>query len=162
MRIFSFEAMLFSLILLVAACQSGQSKHELDLLTYGVPIVLDVPEGTTVKKGDLGVLAEDVIVSNGDDFNMQIFISDAFSTDLKGMIASKKEDISSGPYFSKFVQEEDLGFIYETNIDSSLISYDFRFMKIIGDKEYLFQTGMLGNFTLNQVKQMFQSAKEVR
>ena len=39
------------------------------------------------------------------------------------------------------------------------MNYDFRVVKIIGDTEYDFQTGLLGKFSKEDVMKMFESVQ---
>ena len=52
------------------------------------------------------------------------------------------------------MKEED-GFIYQTAIDSSCISYGFRYIVLRGDLEITFQTGLLGTFSREEVERMY-------
>ena len=81
----------------------------------------------------------------------RFFAADANTTNAKMIVEELKKDAENNPYFSKIVSEDDDGFIYETMIDSTF-SYKFRQVRIQGDREYIFQTGLIGSFTLDQVK----------
>jgi hypothetical protein len=72
-------------------------------------------------------------------------------------IAEQKKTVENSPYFSKFIHEEDHGFIFEKKIDDNNINYDFRYIKLRGGKEYLFQTGLIGKFSEDQVRKMFEA-----
>jgi hypothetical protein len=56
------------------------------------------------------------------------------------------------------MDEDDHGFFYEKDIDGDL-RYDFRHIKILGDKEYTFQKGLIGNYTEEQVRNMYDAVK---
>jgi len=45
------------------------------------------------------------------------------------------------------------------NFDSISTNYGFKYLKIQGDKEYIFQTGLVGNFGLDDVKVMYEAVK---
>jgi hypothetical protein len=62
-------------------------------------------------------------------------------------------------YFSKIVREEEEGFIYESAFDSTTTGYGFRYIQIKGDKEYVFQTGLVGTFSLEEVENMYKAVK---
>ena len=59
----------------------------------------------------------------------------------------------------KIIEEEEVGFIYETVFDSTATNYGFKYLKIQGDKEYIFQTGLVGTFGLDDVKMMYEAVK---
>ena len=68
-------------------------------------------------------------------------------------------EIKSNAYFSKIIEEEEAGFIYSMVFDSTATNYGFKYLKIQGDKEYIFQTGLVGNFGLDDVKLMYNAVK---
>jgi hypothetical protein len=47
-------------------------------------------------------------------------------------------------YFNAIEKEWEEGFIYSMAIDSNDLSYDFRHIRLKGDKMYVFQCGMMG------------------
>ena len=62
--------------------------------------------------------------------------------------------------FQKIVKEDPNGFIYETVIDSTYISYRFYHVKIKGDKELLFQSGLRGKFTQEQAEDTYNAISQ--
>lgn len=149
-------------LLLFVACQSagdGLSMVEKDLLSYGVPITIQVPDSADIKSMDWG-LQKDITIKDG-WFNLQIFSSRALTHSMDKLKANHLDEIRRGPYFSQVMTEDPDGFIFEVTVDS-VNNYDFRHLKIQGDNEYVFQAGMLGNFTLEQIEHLYQVAKEAR
>ncbi|MEM9849306.1 MAG: hypothetical protein AAF847_15585, partial [Bacteroidota bacterium] len=63
------------------------------------------------------------------------------------------------PTFSKCVVEEEAGFVYESKIDSTTSFYGFRYIRLQGDQRYLFQSGLIGTFSLEEVNKMYASVK---
>ena len=53
----------------------------------------------------------------------------------------------------------DNGFIFEKKLSPDHLNYDFRYFKVQGDKEYVFQTGLIGKFSLEDVKGMYGAVK---
>ncbi|NRB51086.1 MAG: hypothetical protein HRU41_25670 [Saprospiraceae bacterium] len=150
-------------IIFMWACSPNASKQdwvEKDLLQYGIPMTILAPDSAEVNSSDLGGLIQDVTIKQGDDYYVQIYASDAETTDIARVKSAQLSEVKSNRYFSKIIQEETEGFIYETAIDSSLISYGFRYVRVQGDKEYIFQTGLVGNFSLEQVEKMYESVKQ--
>lgn len=126
-------------------------------MSHGFPIAMYVPEGAVIKKMDLGVM-QDLTIKAGDNYYVQIFSSDLLTLDKKVVMNEKLVEAKSHRYFSKIISEEDDGFIFEKNVDG-ILNYDFRYVKIQGDKEYVFQTGLVGNYTEEEVKVMYDSVK---
>ncbi|NRB64568.1 MAG: hypothetical protein HRU40_16325 [Saprospiraceae bacterium] len=153
-------------LLLVGAviwgCQSesGNSWKPLDLLEYGLPITVEAPDSTTVKASDLGIL-QDVTLEGVSDPNyfIQIYASKANNTDIAQIKADQVSMVRSNPYFTQIVEEEESGFIYETQIDSTNY-YSFQYVYLQGDKEYIFTTGLAKTFDLKQVEKMYVGVKQ--
>lgn len=150
---------LFMVVGLILAACSAESKYEdYDLIKHGLSIKIKAPAEPEVTVVDLGI-AKDVTVKKGDDFNIQIISSGATVYNVSDIIAEKKSEVEAGPYFSQIIQEDENGFIFEKKIDEENINYDFRAVKIIGDTEYDFQTGLLGKFSKEAVVDMYKAVK---
>lgn len=143
------------------ACQNNATTQlkELNLLQYNIPITIMAPDSAKVVAGSLSFSQDITIKSPEDNFDLQIFAYDATTTDLASVKASHLAEIKSNAYFSEIIEEEDGGFIYAMNFDSSSTNYGFKYLKIQGDKEYIFQTGLVGNFGLDDVKIMYKAVK---
>ena len=152
--------LIFLTMSVMFACKSDHTKglESLDLMSKGIPIKIMAPVGSEVLSEDFGVM-KDVTIKKGDDFYLQILASNAMTTDKTAIINGQKSDVQNAPYFSKFIQEDADGFIYEKQIDSSKINYDFRYVKLQGDREYMFQTGLIGSYSLEDVKRMYQAVQ---
>lgn len=132
---------------------------ELDLLSYGFPVKVMAPDSPTIKTFDL-VVKKDLTIQKGDDYYVQIFMGNASNYDpekVKANLITELEE--NNRYFTGVVLEEPHGFIYETSVDSTNTSYGFKYVKIRGDKEFVFQTGLLGSFTREQVENMYKAVK---
>jgi len=150
-------------VILMWACQRNGTEQdwvEKDLLQYGIPMTIMAPDSAEVNSSDLGGLIQDVTVKEGDEYYVQIYASDAETMDIAKVKSAQLSEVKSNRYFSKIIQEETDGFIYETVIDSTAINYGFRYVKVQGDKEYVFQTGLVGSFTLEQVEKMFEAVRQ--
>lgn len=154
---------LFVLLILAAACSNNASNNwqPLDLLPYGIPLTINAPEpdSAKVKKSDMGSLIQDITIRNGEDYYIQIYAVQAETNDMTKIKASLLADVKANRYYSRIVSEEESGFIYETSIDENNLNYGFRWIKLQGDMEYVFQTGLVGTFTLEQVKNMYEAVK---
>lgn len=151
------------LLVLVTAlgCKTDTSlsdMEDLSLLTYGVPITIKAPAGADVKKSNLGVF-DDVTIKAGEDYYVQLLASDATLLDVALVKQDLLADIKASRYFSSIVEDFPDGFIYEKQIDSSNTNYSFRHVKIHGDKEYIFQTGLVGQYSIDDVKTMYRAVQ---
>ena len=145
--------------LIIFSCKSdplaGMKKTE--LMQYGFPIAMFVPEGAEFKKTDYGVM-QDLTVKAPNNYYVQIFSSDLMTLDQKKVMNDKLAEAKAHKFFSKIIWEEEDGFIFEKNVDG-VLNYDFRVLKIQGDKEFVFQTGLAGNYTEDEVRAMYASVK---
>jgi hypothetical protein len=142
------------------SCDKSPSANfvDLDLMSYEMPIVIKAPADAEIKKMDL-IVQRDITVKSGDDYYVQIFESDMSTSDPNIVKEELLKDVQENPYFNALISEESNGFIYKTMIDSTQENYGFRYVRIQGDKEYTFQTGMIGQFSLEQVKSMYEAVK---
>ncbi len=154
-----FKAFCFLLLTLSLSCEpKGPELTPLDLLSQGLSLKINAPEGVEIKATDLGLI-KDVTVKNDEGYSIQIFESEARVLDATQVVSSLKEEIRNSKYFSKFISEDDHGFIFEKRVDENYINYDFRHIKIRGDKQYIIQTGLSTQFTLDEVEIMYQSVQ---
>ncbi len=143
-------------LLVFVACKKENNFVDYDLIKHGLSLKIKAPIDPEVKVVDMGI-AKDVTIKKGDNYSIQIISSSAITYDVKSLIAEKKSEVESGPYFSQIVFENENGFVFEKKISEENINYDFRAVRILGDIEYDFQTGLLGKFTKEDVLQMFKA-----
>lgn len=145
-------------ILFLFACKQDPSSdwEEVDLLKHGMPVTIKAPIDAEVKVQDLGIW-KDVTIQKDKDFYIQIICSDATLIDIAQLKANKLKEVEDGKFFSKIVEEKEDGFIFEKKITDTRINYDFRRVKVVGDKEYTYQTGLIGLFTEDQVRAMYNA-----
>ena len=154
----------FCFAILFLSCQSkSKAIHmvEKDLLPYGVTLTLQVPDSADINLTDWGLQKDITIKDPGSWYDLQIFSSKALTHNLEKLKANQLELAKGGMYFSEVVSEDPDGFIFATEIDS-VVNYDFRHFKIQGDKEYLFQSGLIGNSTLDEIKLMYEIAQNAK
>jgi len=153
--------MRFTILALLAvfsfiSCKNDANSFvDLDLMSKGLPIKIKAPADAEVTSKDMGVM-QDITVHKGDNFNLQILASNAISVDQKALLADHKKTVEAGPFFSKIVNETADGFVFEKKIDETT-NYDFRVVKVQGDKEYIFQTALVGSFSESDVQAMFNA-----
>ena len=138
--------------------ESGTQFPELDLMSYGMPIVIHAPENSQIKSMDL-VMSQDITVINGKDFNVQIFESVADVRDVQEIKKRLIEEVRNGPYFKSILKEDIAGFLYETQVDSHYVNFGFRHVRIQGDKEYVFQQGLGGKFSREAIETMYSAVQ---
>ena len=148
----------FLLLVCLFSCSSDpvQELQPLNLLKYGIPLVLLAPDSAKVKSVDMGI-AKDITVVGNDDYSIQIIASKALTNDLAKIKADQISGVKSNPFFSKIVKEEAQGFIFENAIDSARTNYGFRYIHLIGDQELVIQNGLLGIFSLEEIETMYQA-----
>lgn len=159
MRVLSF---LLLISLMISACTSdpASSLKELDLMSYGIPLKIMAPDSADIKKEDM-IVQKGVSIKKGEDYDVQIWASEASSIDVATAKANKLADVKSSRIFSKIIKEDNNGFIFENQIDSTTLYYGFYHIVIQGDNEYVFQNGLRGNFTLEQAERMYNSVKTI-
>lgn len=143
-------------ILLLSACAEPKASYpEMDLMKHGLPIKINAPADAEVEMNDM-LLMKDVTVKK-DNFYMQIFSSDVITTDVAKIKTEKLNEVKYKSSFSKIIQEDADGFIFEKMRSDSTANYDFRKIKVQGDKQYIFQTGLIGKFSEQDVRDMYES-----
>ena len=118
------------------------------------------PDSAKVETIDFGNIMKDVTVRGGDDYFVQIFASDAKTTDVGKLKSAALKDVKDEKHFSRIVEESDQGFIYESRRDSTTTYYGFRYVRLQGTKEYLLQNGFRGFFTEEQARSMYKAVAE--
>jgi len=147
------------LVLIALLCSCKEAKPvlpTLDLLSQGLPLKIKAPEDVVVASSDLGIM-KDVTVKNEEGFSIQIFESEATTLIIKDITQKIKADIEASLFFSKMVKEEEGGFIFEKKIDENYITYDFRRVQVVGDKQYVIQAGLSTQHSLENVEVMYAS-----
>lgn len=119
------------------------------------------PEKIGVVASDLTIM-KDFVITDSAGFTLQIYESEARELDATKSINELKANVSGLETFSKMILEEPTGFIYERKIGEDYINYDFRHIKVRGDKQYLFQAGIAKQFTLDQVELMYKAVQDTK
>ena len=140
----------------MSSCAEPKAKYpDFDLMSYGLPIKIKAPADAEVKFSDM-LLMKDVTLKK-DDYDMQIFASEVITLDIAKIKAEQLAGQKAKSSFSKVIQDDPNGFIFEKMRSDSTANYDFRYIKIQGDQQYIFQTGLVGKFTEQQVRDMYMS-----
>ena len=151
----------FILLICLSCTPDGHEKgwQPLDLLPHGVPVSVMAPPDAKVQSGKLGsVLLKDLTIQGGEDYHVQLFYSPAITNDIAKLKNDQLQIVQDSRYFNRIVKEEVAGFIYQSVIDSTA-SYGFRLVKLQGDLELNFQTGMNQLFTQEEAELMYEAVK---
>ena len=158
-----FYYLIIAALILLFACQNSDSKGNmkaLDLLQYGIPMTIMAPDSVAVKSGNLSFSKDVTIKGEAPGFDLQIFAYDATTTDIDAVKNEQLEQVKANPYFSKVLQNDPNGFLYEIALDSTNLSYGFKYVRVQGDKEYIFQNGMVGSFSLEDAEMMYEAVQQ--
>lgn len=152
----------FAIAVFFSACEKDPTSNwkELDLLAQGVPLTIMAPDSADVKANNLMNVIKDITVIKEPNYNVQIFASGIEAKNEAKLKEEQLAEVKANRYFSKVVTEDENGFIYETAIDSTLINYGFRYVLQQGQNEFVFQQGLMGTFTLEDVKNMYKAVKQ--
>lgn len=146
-------------VLIILSCGEKKAKFiSTDLLTHGLPMKIMAPEGAVIEFDDMGIIKE-MTIKGGDEYHVQIVSSETDLLDDKKVIEQLKKEIEGSSFFSKFIKETPTGFIFEKIVSEDYINYDFRFVKIRGDRMYTYRTGLGQQYTLDAVEQMFEAVQ---
>ncbi len=136
----------------------------IDLTDMSVPLKVEVPEGVEVNEGMMMGEFDGVKTYNyelkKDGWVMDMTMMDESPyTDKAGYIADYKDIVKSMDGFKEIVEEGENGFIYKvTNEDGE--DYNFYYVVFKDDRAIEFEAGLkFTNFTLDEVKSMYEAAK---
>jgi hypothetical protein len=152
----------FCFVVLFSACSNESSKLDLvplDLMKYGAPFTIMAPDSVSVEEED-NLISKDLVIKYGKEYDVLIQIQDAVDVNFDRLKKEQEDLVSSGKYFSRIVESDAAGFIFENKVDSSYVNYGFRYMILQNDKEYIFQSGLFGNYDLNSIEQMFEAVRQ--
>ncbi|PHI20002.1 hypothetical protein CEQ90_09680 [Lewinellaceae bacterium SD302] len=144
------------------SCQSdGKSGwQELNLMRYNIPVSIMAPDSAKVNTAEVSGVVRDVTIEDAEnDFLVQIFSGQAFTSDLARLKSAQLELVRDNPYFSRIVKEDPAGFIFENKIDSTS-AFGFRYVVYQGDLEIVMQNGMGRIFNQEAVEQMYESVSK--
>lgn len=144
--------------MIIVSCGSSTAKYpSIDLLKHGFSISVQAPVDAKIESDDFGVMKE-LTIQSGEEYNVQILKSNSNTTVVADALRGQMKMVKTDRYFTKVIEEHDNGFIFEKDIDGN-INYDFRYVKLIGDQEYIYQTGMMGTYTEEAVRTMYESVQ---
>jgi hypothetical protein len=130
---------------------------DLELNAYGIPITIQAPDSAMVQVKPYENV-RDITIRKG-WYDLQVF---EFSPSMNDPEAEKRNQLRTvrdSPGFKQVLLEEAQGFIFSSQPDSSLMRYDFRYIQLVGDKELIFQAGMSGTSSLDDVRRMYNAVQ---
>lgn len=157
----SYIGLGLALTVLFFSCAPDPSENwtEHNLIGEGVPLKVKGPEDLEVKVSTLGTM-QDITLKGSDDYSLQVFGMDVQTTDVEELVEEQKTMVREEAYFEDVVEEWEEGFIYSLQIDSSALDYDFRHVRLKGDKAYIFQCGMLGRNSKEKVDRLVEAVRK--
>jgi len=149
---------LLLIVTLSVSCKNDPKSilKPLDLHPYGIPVKIMAPDSAIVSMKDYSIM-KDITVQKDDWYYVQIFQSTTSGNDTEEIKRNQLESVRQDKNFKEIVREDESGFIYEKQLSNDQLAYDFRYIKIIGDQEIIFQTGITGIYTLENVEIMYES-----
>ena len=153
-----FLFLLSALVILACQNEKTQPLKPLNLLQYGIPLTIMAPDSATIKKENW--ISQSGVTIKAKDFDVQVWASEASVTDLPTLKASTLAEVEDERFFSRVVKEDPNGFLYENKIDSTTLYYGFRHIRVQGDRKYVIQNGLAGNFSLEQAEYMYDAIKK--
>ena len=146
-------------LLTAIGCGTGVTLEPLDLNTYHIPLSIKVPKGAKAEQHSDDNLFEDVVVKQDSTELIQILGFIATTPDIKQAISVALADKEKEPMFSKVLEQDESGFLYEIKEEDSKMGYGFLRIKIVNDREYHFQEGFATRLTKDKAKMLFDAVR---
>lgn len=159
LRSFIGLGLIFTFIFSACSPDPSEDWVEHNLIGEGVPLKILGPEDLEVKVSTLGTM-QDITLRGSDDYSLQVFGMDVQTTNIENLVEEQKDMVREEAYFEKIVEEWEEGFIYSLQIDSAALDYDFRQLRLKGDKVYIFQCGMLGRNSKEKVDRLVKAVRK--
>ena len=152
------------LLTVVGILTSCGKKDELnlvktDLLQYGVPITIKAPKTATFESSDLAGLRGVVITDSMSYFQLSAYANPITTSDVTQYKAEKLGTERARETFTKLIQEDRDGFIYESKWDEQTTGFQFVYFVVAGDKYYTLEN--IGNsiLTLEEAKRIYNAIR---
>ncbi len=138
---------------------TGSFPANVDLSAeLGAPIKIKAPADfkSVASKGIV-----DEVVVEGSNFYVQILAQDALgTTDRKALKAEAMAEVKALKEFSAIVEENEFGFVFESNWEGSTKGYNFRYFVVHGSRIFDFRTNTVANYPKEQVQAMFAAIQQ--
>jgi len=147
-----FLMLIFGLI----ACNSD-GLETISLQEHGANIDIKIPAGAEVTSEPIGYRKQ--ISVKQDKFDIIMLVGDEETRTAAEIKKEKLESVKALDIFSKVVQEDDNGFIYEINQGTGK-NYDFRYVYVKNGSSHDFRRNFVGDYTLDEVKTMYNAVRQ--
>jgi hypothetical protein len=141
------------------AASSSSFPANVDLSAeLGAPVKIKAPADfkSVATKGIV-----DEVVVEGSNFYVQIIAQDALgTTDRKALKAEALTEVKALKEFSAIVEENDFGFVFESNWEAGVKGYNFRYFVVHGNRVFDFRTNTVANYPKEQVQAMFAAIQQ--
>lgn len=143
------------------SCANDPLKNwdPVDLTPYQAKVSILAPDSAKVVADDLGVL-KDITIIKAPEYSVQLFVTQSDNPDVASLKKEQMEEVKSNRLYSKIVEENEDGFIYENKIDKNTINYGFRYFFQKDGEDYVFQQALSGIFSLEEVKNMYKAVTQ--
>jgi hypothetical protein len=142
----------------LAACLHDPYELEpLDLTQYDLPITIKAPDSVLITIKPYESMRD--ITLRKDWYDVQVFEFSPSMNDPGVEKINQLATVKASPGFKQVLFEEGQGFIFSNQPDSLTTHYDFRYITLVGDKEVIFQTGVREQYSLEEVRKMYESVK---
>ncbi len=156
---YTFLLLTLITLFLTSCGEPTADLDQLDLMSYGMPLTIDAPAGAEVTKRGIAFRQELEIVGE-DNFRLVVAMDDAVQSDAQKLKEQKLSEAKQNRFFFRLVEDDPQGFIFENRIDSVNSTYGFNYVKIQGDKEFVFQQSRTGIYSLEEVQAMYGAVRE--
>jgi hypothetical protein len=128
-----------------------------DLIPYGVPAKIQAPKGLKVIQ--MGKVVPSLTLRDKGNYWISVETQEFTRTfDRKKIKEQAMENVKKLKNFSKIVEEEEFGFIFELDFNGEK-QYNFRYI-VVADKLYhIFRTTVMRKISLEQAKTLYASVK---
>ncbi len=151
----TFFLVLIAVAATFSSCKKGFETQEVDLIQYNVPLKIHAPKDAEIKGTSIGEAVDEITIKK-DKFDVQLVGGILTAADAKALKAEKQAEFAGDGTF-KILKESDNGFVYQYTVDT--LSYNFFVAKVVGDKQYTFQTGFTALPTQADAEAMFDAVK---
>jgi hypothetical protein len=149
-------------VLFMQSCKDMKSTNdgfiERDLISKGIPLKIMAPEDAEVNI-KVENFYKDITIKKGSDYSVQIICTEALVNEIVAVREELENEVRKNPYFAEIISEDPNGFVYSKKSENGSLIYDFRYIKIEGGQQFVFQAGKYGEFTKEQAMKMFDSVK---
>jgi hypothetical protein len=158
---------LFSGIIVVIpffiSCKNRQTDiknlKQKDLISEGVPLKIKAPEDAKV---DISVdnFYKEITVKNDKGYFINIISNEKLTSDIDSIKNELLGEVKKNPLFGEIFLDEEQGFVFTLKTKEDKINYDFRYIRVDENQQYIFQGGRYGVFTKEQALKMYNSVKQ--